>query len=409
MQTISTADQVDPARLPEPPVLDLDPFSDEILADPYPFFRTLRDTAAVVFIKPHGCYAVGRYEEAGTVASDHLRFTAEGGIGLSDIRKPDAWRPRSPITEVDPPEHTGVRAALQRVLSPVVVRQWRHVFEQEATRVAERVLDKREVDGVADIAQAFVLGVFPRVLGIDVAPERLIVTGELNFNQLGPNNARLQRSLKRAAPILDWYADQLKRDKMIPGGFGAKIYEAEDRGEFAPGTATLQVRSFFRAGVDTTIAGIGFTLNQLARDPQQYGALRAEPGKVRNAFEEGIRHESPAQVLFRTTTAEVELSGYRLRGDTKIGYYPGAANRDPRKWPNPDAFDIDREVLGVHRAFGAGSHNCIGQMIARLEAECILTAIAKRAKAIEPAGAPSYRLVNTLRTLETLPLRVIPA
>lgn len=395
-------------HLPEPPVLDIDPFSDEILTDPYPFFETMREAGPVVFIKPHGFYAVGRYDEAGIVASDYSRFTTAGGVGLSDIRKPGAWRPKSPITEVDPPEHTGVRAALQAILSPAVVRRMRDMFEQEAELVAERVLDLREVDGVSDIIEAFVLSVFPRVLGIDVPPARLIITGELNFNQLGPNNARLQRSLERAEPILDWYAEQLKRDKMLPGGFGEQIYQAEDSGAFAPGTAALHVRSFFRAGVDTTMAGIGFTLNQLARAPNQFAVLHGDPARIRNAFDEGIRHESPSIVMFRTTTGAVELSGYRLAADTKIGYYMGAANRDPRKWHNPDQYDINRQVIGIHRAFGTGAHMCIGQMIARLEAECILGAIVRRAKSIELAGEPRYRLVNVLRTLDTLPLRIIP-
>lgn len=391
------------------PVLDIDPFSDAVLSDPLPFFEQLRETAPAVYIPAYDMYATGRWEEVGQVAADHERFTTTGGIGMPDIRKPGAWRPASPITEIDPPEHTGVRAALQKILSPIVVRQWREQFEQHAQVVAERVLDLREVDGVSDITEAFVLGVFPRVLGVDVPPERLIITGELNFNQMGPNNARLQRAMQRAEPILEWYADQLKRERMVPGGFGLKIFEAEDRGEFAPGKAALHLRSFFRAGVDTTIAGIGHALDLLARNPDQYALLHADPTLARNAFEEGIRLESPAMVLFRTTTGEVALSGCQLKADTKIGYYPGAANRDPRKWADPQRYDITRDVAGVHRAFGYGAHVCIGQMIARLEAECIVGAIARRAKKIEPAGPATTRLVNTLHTLDKLPLRITPA
>jgi cytochrome P450 len=393
----------------EAPGIDVDPFCDAVLTDPYPFYEQIREAAPAVYIPAYDYYAVGRWEEVGQVASDHARFTSTAGIGLTDIRKPDAWRPPSPITEIDPPEHTGVRAALQKILSPIVVRQWRDEFEKHAQVVAEQVLDRRDVDGVTDITEAFVLGVFPRVLGIDIPAERLIVTGELNFNQMGPNNDRLQRALQRAEPILQWYADQLQRERMLPGGFGLKIFEAEDRGEFAPGKAALHLRSFFRAGVDTTIAGIGHTLRLLASNPDQYARLHAEPARSRNAFEEGIRLESPAMVLFRTTVGEVELSGTRLEADTKVAYYPGAANRDPRKWKDPERYDIARDVAGIHRAFGHGVHVCIGQMIARLEAEAILTAIARRARSIELAGTPTIRPVNTLRTLDTLPLRVVPA
>jgi hypothetical protein len=173
---------------------------------------------------------------------------------------------------------------------------------------------------------------------------------------------------------------------MLPGGFGLKIFEAEDRGEFAPGKAALHLRSFFRAGVDTTIGGIGHTLHLLARHPDQYALLHADPARARNAFEEGIRLESPALVLFRTTSGEVELSGCGLKADTKVAYYPGAANRDPRKWMDPQRFDITRDVAGVHRAFGYGAHACIGQMIARLEAECIIGAMAKRAEEARTGG-----------------------
>ncbi|WP_293370391.1 cytochrome P450 [Nevskia sp.] len=396
-------------ELREPPILDIDPFSDGNLRNPYPFFETLRETAPVVYLAPLNCYAVGRYDEVATVASDYARFTSSTGIGWSDITKPGALRARSPITEVDPPDHSRVRAALTRVLSPLVIRSWREAFLKEAEVVADRVLDQGDVDGVRDIAEGFVLTVFPRVFGIDVPKERLILTGELNFNQLGPDNDRLRAALKRAEPYLEWYADALQRHNMLPGGFGEKIYLAEDAGDFDKGTAMLHVRSFFRAGTDTTMAGIGFTLNQLARQPEAWAALRADPNLIKSAFDEAIRLDSPASVLFRTTREETELSGYRLKADTKIGYYAGAGNRDPRKWERPDEFDVRRQTAGVHLAFGRGAHICIGQMIARLEAECIISALLKRVRSIQLTGEPTFRLVNALRTLDTLPLRLIPA
>jgi cytochrome P450 len=392
--------------VPDAPVLDEDPFSDENIANPYPFFVRLREMAPAVFIQPHGYYAVGRHEETGIVASDYARFSTAGGVGLSDIRKPGAWRPRSPITEIDPPDHTRVRAALQKILSPLVVKTWRDKFAQRAEEVAERAVAKGRVDGVVDITEAFVLQVFPEVLGVDVPPERIKQTGELNFNQLGPNNDRLKRATERTAPIMEWYAQVLQREYMLPGGFGEKIYLAEDAGEFDPGTAAPHVRSFFRAGVDTTMAGIGSTLKLLSENPDQFALVKADPGRIKGAFEEALRMESPAQVMFRVTTADTVLGGVKLRADTKVGYHMGAANRDPRQWPDPDRFDVTRQTAGVHRSFGFGAHVCIGQMIARLEAESILGAIIRRVRAIEPDGKAQWRPVNTLRTLDSLPLQL---
>jgi hypothetical protein len=392
---------------PAAPVLDEDPFSDANIADPYPLFARMREMAPAVYIKPHDYYAVVRHQEAGIVASDSARFTTTGGVGLSDIRKPGAWRTRSPITEIDPPDHTRVRAALQKVLSPLVVKTWKEQFAARAEEVADAVVARGSVDGVADIAEAFVLDVFPAVLGVDVPPERIKLTGELNFNQLGPNNARTAAALERAAPIMEWYAQVLQREYMLPGGFGEKIYQAEDAGDFDKGTAQFHVRTFFRAGVDTTMAAIGSTLKLLAENPEQFALVKANPALIKGAFEEALRLESPAQVMFRTTTGEVELGGVLLRADTKVGYHMGAANRDQRQWPDPDRFDVMRQTTGVHRAFGVGVHVCIGQMIARLEAESILGALIRRVRAIEPAGPARWRPVNALRTLDVLPLSLV--
>ncbi len=398
-----------PSRLPEPPVLDVDPFSDENIENPYPFHERLRETAPVVFIPKYGIYAVGRYEEVRTVMSDYARFTSEGGIGMSDIRKPGAWRTPSPIAEVDPPRHTKIRGAMTKVLSPLVIRQWREHFAAEAETVAERAVARGEIEAVGELVEAFVLKVFPDVLGVDMPRENFVAIGEMNFNQIGPNNELLQKSLERVEPILDQYQKSFQRESMLPGGFGEKIYKAEDAGDFDKGTAGVQVRSFLRAGVDTTIAGIGHTLNLLASNPGEWAKVKADPAKLRGAFDEAIRLHSPSQVMFRTTKGEQVLSGLRLEDDTKIANFLGAANRDQRKFADPERFDVERETAGIHLALGVGHHICIGQMIARLEAECILGALVRRVERIEPAGAPEYRLVNTLRTLERLPLRLVRA
>ncbi|WP_129780896.1 cytochrome P450 [Peristeroidobacter soli] len=388
------------------PDLNIDPFSDPVLRDPYPFFEQLRELAPVVTLPTYGCYAVGRYKEAFELVSHPERFVSSYGMGMSNIQEPGAWRTASPISEIDPPVHTRVRKALAKILSPSVIRQWQHAFEQEAGQVVDRAVELGTVDGIKDICERFVLSVFPRVLGVDVSPELFIAIGDMNFNQLGPNNERTQASVANAQPYLARYEQSFQRASMIPGGFGQQIFEAEDAGELLPGTATAHVRSFLRGGVDTTISGIGFALNQLARNSLQWDLLRAEPNRSRNAFDEAIRHESPAQVLFRTTLEETELGGIRLRARTKVAYFVGAANRDPRKWLDPDIYDMTRRGLSSQLAFGGGPHMCIGQLIAKLEADSVLGALTRKVARMEPAGEPEYRLVNTLRTLDRLPLRL---
>lgn len=397
------------ASLSEAPILDIDPFSDENIENPYPFHEMLRETGPVVFLPKYSMYAVGRYEAVRTVMSDFARFTSEGGIGLSDIRKPGAWRTASPITEIDPPRHTKIRGAMTKILSPIVIRKWREVFAAEAEVVADRVVEKGEIEAVRELVEAFVLKVFPDVLGVDMPRDNFLDIGEMNFNQIGPNNELLKKSMEKVAPILPAYQTAFQRESSIPGGFAEKIYEAEERGEFEPGTGGPHVRSFLRAGVDTTIAGIGHTLNLLAQHPDEWAKVKADPSRIRGAFDEAIRLQSPSQVMFRTTVAETDIDGCRMAGDVKVGSFLGAANRDPRMFADADQFDVDRQTAGIHLALGVGHHVCIGQMIARLEAECILSAVVRRVSRIEPTGEAEYRLVNTLRTLERLPLRLVAA
>jgi cytochrome P450 len=391
------------------PVLDIDPFTEEVLAYPYPFHESLRETGAVVWLKPHGIYATGRDETVRTVMSDHTRFITGAGTGLYDLRKPGAWRPKSPLLEVDPPEHTALRTTLTRILSPLVVRNWRADFEAAAEQIADRVVGMGEFDAVKDVAEAFVLTVFPQSIGVHIPHENAVAIGDMNFNAIGPNNDIFRRSLAKVEPILEWYQKSFQRESMLPGGFGEQIYKAQDAGDLPPDSAPGLVRSFIRGGMDTTIAGIGFALNQLAREPRQWAAIHADPAKTRAAFEEAIRHESPSQTQFRTSLGVTSLGGVDIEADTKIAVFIGAANRDPRKWEQPDVFDITRRTAGVHLAFGGGAHICIGNMIARLEADVMLTALAKRVERFELAGEPSYRIINTLRTLRELPLRIVKA
>jgi 4-methoxybenzoate monooxygenase (O-demethylating) len=111
------------------------------------------------------------------------------------------------------------------------------------------------------------------------------------------------------------------------------------------------------------------------------------------------------QTFFRTTTREVEIAGVRIPAEEKVLLFLGAANRDPRRWSNPDTFDIRRNASG-HVGFGMGIHRCVGLTVARVEAEILLKALARRVERIEFAGQPQRKPNNTLRSWSSLPVTV---
>lgn len=163
------------------------------------------------------------------------------------------------------------------------------------------------------------------------------------------------------------------------------------------------MRSLLTAGIDTTVNGLGAAVWALASFPDQWQRLRADPTLARAAFEEAVRLESPVQTFFRTTTRPVELSGFVIGEGEKVLMFMGAANRDPRRWQEPDRYDITRRTSG-HVGFGSGIHMCVGQFVARLEGEVLLSALARKVASIEITGPVKRRYNNTLRGLESLPV-----
>ena len=153
--------------------------------------------------------------------------------------------------------------------------------------------------------------------------------------------------------------------------------------------------------------GLGSAILAFATYPDQWQILLDDTSLVKAAFDEVLRWESPVQTFFRTTTRPVDIEGIEIPQDEKVLLFLASANRDPRRWEEPEKFDISRRPTG-HVALGNGIHVCVGQMVARLEAEMMLGALAERVKRIEIVGEPKRKLNNTLRSLASLPVEVTP-
>jgi cytochrome P450 len=388
------------------PVSGVDPFSHAFLNDPYPHHETLREAGPAVWLEHYGIWAMARHEQVREALTDWETYCSAAGVGLSDFRKEPPWRPPSIILEADPPLHTRTRAVLIRILSPNAIKALRETLECEAERLVQNLVERREFDGIADLAEAYPLKVFPDAVGIArEGRDNLLRYGSMVFNSFGPRNDLLREAMANAGAVRDWIMSNCSRAALAPQGLGMHIFDAVDAGELSEDEAGMLVRSFLSAGIDTTVYGLGNALYCIARYPEQWRTLRANPNLIRNAFEEVLRFEAPVQTFFRTTTRPVEVGGVQLGEGEKLLLFLAAANRDPRRWERADTFDVSRRAAG-HMTFGTGIHGCVGQAVARLEAEAILAALAKRVETFELIAEPKRRLNNTLRGFDTLPLRV---
>jgi 4-methoxybenzoate monooxygenase (O-demethylating) len=396
-----------PASLPSLPD---DPFGTEVLTEPYPFHRRLREAGPVVTLPLYGLHAMGRFEEVKASLQDWATFVSSRGAGLADFAKEEPWRPPSLLLEADPPDHTVVRTAMNAVIAPRTIRALRERFAVPAEEIADRLVEQGTFDAVTELAEVYPLRVFPDAVGLPAAGrENLLPYGALAFNAFGPDNELRRRALADAAPVQAWIQASCQREALAPGGFGAQIWAAADRGDITPEQAPMLVRSLLTAGVDTTVYGIANTMYALASNPDQWERLHAEPQLAKFAFDEALRWESPVQTFFRTTSREVQVPGAVIPEGSKVLLFLGSANRDPRHWgEDADRFDI-RRPAGAHVAFGMGVHHCVGQPVARLEAELVLTALARRIRRIDLAGTPVPKLNNTLKGWASVPVRVEPA
>ena len=399
-----------PSPVADPPVSDADPFSHEVLEDPLPMHEQLREAGPVVHLSRYDVYALARYEQVHAALVDWQRFQSAAGVGLSNFRTEEPWRPPSLLLEADPPRHDAPRRVLSAVLGPRALRRLRQAWTDDAEVLVDQVLaDGLEFDAVPRLAEAFPLRVFPDAVGLpEEGRENLLPYGDHAFNAFGPPNDLMAKGEPRVAELSGWVGRQCAREALTDDGFGAAIWAAADRGEVTPQQAPLMVRSLLTAGVDTTVHGISAVLYGFATHPEQWARLVADPSLARVAFDEAVRWESPVQTFFRTTTTDVEIGGTVVPEGHKVLMFLASANRDPRRWTDPDRFDLSRDPSG-HVGFGMGLHQCVGQHVARLEAEAVLIALARRVRGIELAGPTRRHLNNTLRAWESLPVRLTVA
>lgn len=389
------------------PTSVLDPFSDEFLADPHPGHEALREAGPVVWLERYGVFAMARYAEVCAALDDWRTFCSGRGVGLADFAREEPWRKPSVVLEADPPLHTRTRGVLWRAMSGPTLEALRPSFADKAEALVADLAAREQIEANRELAEAFVLSVFPDAVGLaEAGRENLLPYGAMAFNAFGPRNRLFEQSFANAQKVAEWIGAQCARGALSPNRLGAQVFAEVDSGEVSEEEAALLVRSLLSAGLDTTIAGLNAAIHCFATNPDQWQILREQPSLLRSAFGEVMRHGSPVQTFFRTTTREVEIAGTKLAEGQKVLLFLGAANRDPRKWPEPDRFDIRRRSTG-HVAFGHGVHMCVGQVLARMETELVLAALAKRVAVIEPRGRPTWRLNNTLRAIERLPVALV--
>lgn len=389
------------------PSTKLNPFLHEHLVGPFPLYRELREMGPVVWLEEVGVWACFRDEHCREMLTDWKRFGSAGGGGIANYYREKPWRAPSVVFEVDPPDHTRTRRVLSRILSPRTVKALDETTRDVAREAASKAVAKGQIDAIADFVKPVVMKIVPDAVGLpEEGRENLLTYNKYLLKGRGHdrNNPWSDEELEEAEAVGQWVEHICQRDTISPDGLGAQVYEAHDRGEISEYEAGMLIRSFLSAGTDTTFGSIANTILFLMENRGEWEKLQADPSKARNAYEEGLRMRSPAQIIPRNTMDEMEFHGARFGQYDKVVAFVGSANRDPDRWEDPDRFDIDRKTVG-HLGLGTGIHGCVGQMIARMEATHVLGELASQAADVELGPDPHMRL-DSGRGLRTLPITI---
>jgi 4-methoxybenzoate monooxygenase (O-demethylating) len=365
----------------------------------------LRELAPAVKLTRENITVIGRYEPVAAGLKDWKTFSSRS----RPWHDPDSVRPEILLVD-DPPDHTRVRNIIATALSPHRLSQMAENFEADAETL---VRDLRErggdtLDANADITRAFVYKVLPDLLGLPLAGrENLSAFGHMVWATLGPQNALFAEAMANTGPVIEWVDQCCNRENLDAEGLGMQMFLAADQGQITHDEAKLLVQILLSAAADTTVMTMATAIRAFSLFPDQYALLRREPSLLRNAFEESLRWDSPSRMAGRITTREVEIEGVRIPAGERCGLLFAAANRDPRKWPDPDRFDIRRDLRG-HVGWGYGIHACVGRVLALMEADALLGALLRHIERFAPAGEPTPWMSAIGHGPAHLPVRITP-
>jgi cytochrome P450 len=387
------------------PVYEPDIFSDEALLDPYEHYRAIRDLGPVVWLEAQRVYILARYADVRAALADAETFRSGQGVGLNDNVNQAG---RGTTLMSDDEIHREQRKLAFNELTPKALLGLRATVEQAAVAVVDELVARGRFDAVADLARVLPLSVVPDLVGWPRdGRAHLLDWASASFDALGPDNARARQAAPRLGHMIEFAQRTVAEGNLIPGSIGAGVLEAARRGEISLERLPAIMIDYAAPSMDTTISAIGSAVWLLARHPEQWDDLRANPGLMTRAFNEVVRMESPIRCFSRIATREVVVDGTVVPAGARVTLHYASANRDERYWTRPDEFDIHRPRAGTHLGFGHGTHNCPGQGLARLEGHALLGALVARVDRIT-IGTPTRAMNNIINAFATLPVAVTP-
>jgi cytochrome P450 len=358
-----------------------------------------------------GFWSITRHEDVRAVTRDFKTFSSElrGIQHVDDIGVPlDVQRLQ--MISMDPPRHDRLKALVTKAFTPVRVTEHEDAVGQIISGVLDGVADRERFDLVADVARPIPARVIGSLLGTPPEDDPTLVHWTNVFTAFEDPAIREQWSDTGAifTEIIEYVNGQIAQRREAPGDdLLSALMNAEVDGEKLN---ELEIATFFvllmAAGNDSTRATYSATMLALMQNPDQLALLRERPELIESAVEEGLRCFPAFSFMARAATEDVELHGETIRENDRVLLWYLASNRDESVFPDPHTFNITREGLDQHQAFGGrGRHFCLGANLARLELKLWIEQTIDRFPDLALDGEPTRVRALFLNQYNSIPVR----
>lgn len=385
------------------------PFLPEVMRDPFPFYRRLRDEAPAYHLEEYDAWALSRFEDIWQATEDDGTYvTARGTTAAQALSKVES--PVPSINQMDGPAHTALRKAIRGVFSRASAQALAPSIRSEVRARLAAGRERGGLDAVRELADPVAASVACRLLSLPAEAGPLLVGWVHRYTRNAPGDEGRSADALAAAMEMNAYLAEVVAARRVGRGEPgvADVFIGHELG--GRKLADLEIASHMQTlvigGTDTTPKVISSALLRLHRDPAQRADLAAHPDSIPGAFVEALRLDMPTQFMARTVARETTLHGQRLRPGQGVLFLYASANRDEREYADADRFDVRRKARR-HLGFGHAAHVCIGAHVAALEGRIVLEEIL--------AAAPDYRIdeskiewrsADQLRGMTSLPIEL---
>lgn len=389
--------------------MDYNPLSPEAIENPYPYYAYLREQAPVYWIAPLQAWALSRYADVDFALRNPQIFSSSGFTTqtLGDLNP----TPEVPwILDMNPPDHTRLRKLANKGFLPRLIRALEPRVQEITRQLIASLRSQTEGDLVSTLSGPLPTTVIAEMLGVEA--ERLDDfkqwSDDVVLGTSRPTDEAVRDRVRKSGAALRGYFERLiERRRTDPGEdvITALVRAEEERDILSASEILALAVLLLLAGNETTTNLIGNAVRNLLSHPTELAKVRADRTLVPSLVEEILRYDSPVQLLPRVTTCEVELEGGKIPAGATVFLLLGSANRDERKFPEPDRFDVTRNPQD-HVAFGYGIHYCLGAPLARLEGRIALDSLLFDCPPFTCTREHLPQIASVIvRGVQTLPLR----